>query len=246
VPDHFAFIQLQDSGIVEDGLDATPASFQAPAWSPDGSHILLTRVENGNNEIILMDGAGVYQKTIGDFKLNTALGWSTDGKQVAFIDGAQAMNAGTLGTLNVVSIETNKKVSVGDNVIAFYWSPNSEKLAYFIPLLSSATGNNNSNGSGSTTTQPQQQLLLQLNMFDVKTGQSRKLFTYQPTDQFKNTLPYFDQYQQSNTIWSPDNNNLVLDFIDQSGKPGIAVVAASGQLEPRIIAEGLLAFWSWK
>ena len=246
VPDHFAFIQLQDSGVVEDGLDATPASFQAPAWSPDGSHILLTRVENGNNEIILMDGAGVYQKTIGDFKLNTALGWSTDGKQVAFIDGAQAMNAGTLGTLNVVSIETNKKVSVGDNVIAFYWSPNSEKLAYFIPLLSSATGNNNSNGSGSTTTQPQQQLLLQLNMFDVKTGQSRKLFTYQPTDQFKNTLPYFDQYQQSNTIWSPDNNNLVLDFIDQSGKPGIAVVAASGQLEPRIIAEGLLAFWSWK
>ena len=245
VPDHFAFIQLQDSGIVEDGLDASPAPFQAPAWSPDGSHILLTRVEKGKNEIILTDGTGVYQKTIGNFKVNAALGWSTDGKNVAFIDGAQTMNAGALGALNVVNIDTNKKVSVSDNVIAFIWSPNSEKLAYFIPLLSSASGNS-SNNSDSTTAQQQQQLLLQLNMFDVKTGESRKLFTYQPTDQFKNTLPYFDQYQQSNTIWSPDNNNLVLDFIDQNGKPGIAVVAASGQLEPRIIAEGLLAFWSWK
>jgi hypothetical protein len=29
-------------------------------------------------------------------------------------------------------------------------------------------------------------------------------------------------------------------------KPGIAIVAASGQLEPRLLAEGYLAFWSWK
>jgi Tol biopolymer transport system component len=241
VPDHMAFIQLQDSGIVEDGLDATPASFQAPAWSPDGSHILLTRVEDGKNEIILTDGAGTYLKTIGNFKLNTALGWSNDGKNIAFIDGAQAMNAGALGILNVVNMETNKKVSVADNVIAFYWSPNSEKLAYYIPFLASASSNS-SNNSGSTA----QQVILQLNMYDVKTGESRKLFTYQPTDEFKNTLPYFDQYQQSNTIWSPDNNNLVLSFVDQNGKSGIAVVAASGQLQPRLLADGYLAFWSWK
>ncbi len=241
VPDHMAFIQLQDTGIVEDGLDATPASFQAPAWSPDGSHILLTRVEDGKNEIILTDGTGTYLKTIGNFKLNTALGWSNDSKNVAFIDGIQAMNAGAIGALNVVNIDTNKKVSVADNVIAFYWSPNGEKLAYYIPFLSSSSSNSSS-GSGSTT----QQVILQLNMYDVKTGESRKLFTYQPTDEFKNTLPYFDQYQQSNTIWSPDNNNLVLSFVDQNGKPGIAVVAASGQLQPRILAEGYLAFWSWK
>src|SRR6185436_2058991 len=57
VPEHLSFIQFQDSGIIEDGLDTIPASFQAPAWSPDGSHILLTRVEDGKREIILTDGA---------------------------------------------------------------------------------------------------------------------------------------------------------------------------------------------
>lgn len=237
-PEHLAFIQLQDSDIIEDGLDTKPASFQAPAWSPDGSHILLTRSADGKKEIILTDGTGAFEKSLGSFKLNTAFGWSSDSQKVAFIDGTQSMAAGVIGALNVVDIETDKKVSVGENVVAFYWSPNSEKVAYFIPLLMN-------DPAGGTDAQSQQ-LLLQLNMLDVKTGESRELFTYQPTEQFKSILPYFDQYHQSNTIWSPDNNNLVLSFIDQEGNPGIAIVAASGQLEPRQLAQGYLAFWSWK
>lgn len=238
-PEHLAFIQLQDSGIIEDGLDTAPAPFQAPAWSPNGSHILLTRLQDGKKEIILTDGTGVYERSIGKFELNTAFGWSSDSKKVAFIDGTQAMNnAGVLGKLNVLNIETNEKVSVGESVVAFYWSPNSEKVAYYVPILY------NDPAAGSDTSG--KRLLLQLNMLDVKTGVSRELFTYQPTEQFQNTLPYFDQYHQSNTIWSPDNNNLVLSFLDKDGKPGIAIVAASGQMEPRFIAQGYLAFWSWK
>jgi hypothetical protein len=177
-------------------------------------------------------------KTIGNVEFNTAFGWSSDSKKVAFIDGTQAMTAGVIGELNVIDIETDERVSAGENVIAFYWSPNGDKVAYFVPLLMSDSANGTESQS--------QRLLLQLNMLDVKTGESRELFTYQPTEQFRNTLPYFDQYHQSNTIWSPDNNNLVLSFLDQDGNPGIAIAAASGQLEPRFLAQGYLAFWSWK
>jgi hypothetical protein len=152
----------------------------------------------------------------------------------------QAMSAGVIGDLNILNTETDETVLAGKNAVAFYWSPNGEKLAYFVPFLTKDSANGSSSGSST------QKLVLQLNMFDVKTGESKELFTYQPTDQFRTTLPYFDQYQQSNTIWSPDNNNLVLSFLDQDGKPGIAIVAASGQLQPRILAEGYLAFWSWK
>jgi hypothetical protein len=87
---------------------------------------------------------------------------------------------------------------------------------------------------------------VELNVLNVTSGESRNLFTYPPTQQFLSILPYFDQYHQSVTIWSPDNNNLVLSFLGQSGSPGIAVVAASGNLEPRMLAQGYLAFWSWK
>lgn len=248
-PEHLAFIQVQDSGIIEDGLDETPAAFQAPAWSPDGSHILLTRLQDGQQEIILTDSTGKYEKTLGTFKLNTAFGWSSDSKRVAFIEGKQTMQAGAIGDLKIVDLETSKTISAAENVVAFYWSPNGQKLAYFIPKLANDSSSSSSSGSGSTSSgsgSASPTLLLELDMFDVATGKSNKLFTYQPTDPFVSLLPYFDQYHQSNTIWSPDNNNLVLSFIDNQGTPGIAIVAASGQMEPRILTQGLLAFWSWK
>ena len=235
-PEHVAFIRFQDKEVIETGLDVTPAAFQAPAWSPDGSQIMLTRSKDDKNEIILMDDTGQYIKTLGSFVLNTAFGWSSDSKKVAFIDGVQQMNAGVIGVLNVVDLETDKTISAGENVIAFFWSPDGTKIAYFVPFVNSQEGSDQSSG----------QFFLQLNMLDVKTGESKELFTYQPTQQFASILPYFDQYSQSNTIWSPDNNNLVLSFLDQDGNPGIAIAAASGQLEPRLLADGYLAFWSWK
>jgi len=242
-PQHLAFLRLnaenKSEEIIEDGLDTIPASFQSPAWSPDGSHILLTRVnDKGENEIILMDSTGVFEKIIGTFEVNTAFAWSPDSTKIAFISGSRAMNAGTIGHLHVIDIETLKETVKDEEIYAFFWSPDSEKIAYFIPLLT----NRSADGSETST----QQLVLQLNMLDVKTGESKELFTYQPTEQFANILPYFDQYHQSTTIWSPDNNNLVLSFVNSNGGSGIAIVAASGQLEPRLLAEGLLAFWSWK
>lgn len=242
-PQHLAFLSLntenKNEGVIEDGLDTTPASFQAPAWSPDGRHILLTRVnDKGENEIILMDGSGKFEKVIGTFKVNTAFAWSPDSTKVAFISGSRAMNAGTIGPLHILDIETQQETVKDEEVYAFFWSPNSEKIAYFIPLVT----NQAADGSQTST----QQLILQLNMLDIATGESRELFKYQPTEQFTNILPYFDQYHQSVTIWSPDNNNLVLSFVNSNGGSGIAIVAASGQLEPRLLAEGFLAFWSWK
>jgi len=237
-PQHLAFLSL-DKEIIEDGLDETPAPFQAPAWSPDGRHILLTRVnDQDQKEIILTDGNGTFEKSLGTFEVNTAFAWSPDSAKVAFITGRQAMNAGTIGNLHIVNIETSVETIKEEDVYAFFWSPDSEKLAYFVPFIT----NQAADGSQTET----QQVILQLNMLDVKTSESRELFKYQPTQQFANILPYFDQYHQSATIWSPDNNNLVLSFLTSSGSPGIAVVAASGQLEPRLLAEGYLAFWSWK
>ena len=237
-PQHLAFLSL-DKEIIEDGLDETPAPFQAPAWSPDGRHILLTRVnDQDQKEIILTDGNGTFEKSLGTFEVNTAFAWSPDSAKVAFITGRQAMNAGTIGNLHIVNIETSVETIKEEDVYAFFWSPDSEKLAYFVPFIT----NQAADGSQTET----QQVILQLNMLDVKTSESRELFKYQPTQQFANILPYFDQYHQSATIWSPDNNNLVLSFLTSSGSPGIAIVAASGQLEPRLLAEGYLAFWSWK
>lgn len=240
-PQHLSFLKVDDP-VIEDGLNETPAPFQAPAWSPNGERILLTRVnDDEENEIILVSGRGDFEKTVGTFNLNTAFAWSNDNSTMAYIDGEQSIGAGTFGTLHVVDLETSETLFQDKNVHAFFWSPSGEKLAYFIPALSGST---TQQGQTDSTTQQQSDLLLQLNVLDVKNGESKELFTFRPSEQFKAILPYFDQYHQSATIWSPDDNNLVLSFLTADGAPGIAIVAASGQLEPRLLAEGYLAFWS--
>jgi TolB protein len=146
--------------------------------------------------------------------------------------------------LHVVDLETSEEIVEDDDIIAFFWSPSGEELAYFILFQAQPEGGSSDGSGGSAQTTPQ--FGLELRVLNVTSGESRELFTYQPTQQFLSVLPYFDQYHQSATIWSPDNNNLVLSFIDSSGNPGIAVVAASGKLQPRRLADGYLAFWSWE
>jgi Tol biopolymer transport system component len=237
-----AFLQV-DSEVQEDGLELFPAAFQAPAWSPDGSRILLAvrDDESGENSIIVTDAAGVLQKTLGTFSGEAAFAWSNDGEKVAYIASDQQIDTGLLGELHIVNLTTSEEIVQERTVFAFFWSPNGEKLAYFVPYLNSAA---TPQAEGETASTPE--VLMQLNVLDVSTGENSEQYTFSPTQDFLRVLTYFDQYHQSNTIWSPDNNNLVLSFFDQQGQPGIAVVAASGRMEPRLLANGFLAFWSWK
>jgi TolB protein len=247
VPEHLAFLRL-GSQVSEEGLEGSPATFQTPAWAPDGSRILMTRVnDQKKNEIIITDGQGKFERSIGTYGQNTAFAWSSQSNRVGYIEGRTQTAAGVLGTLHVVDAGTAKKLfSDDDDVFAFFWSPNGEKIAYFSLRVAKQDSASSAQGSSDSQTQPQQQYLLQLKVLDVGSGTSKKLFTFQPTKQFFGILPYFDQYSQSATIWSPDNYNLVLSMINGSGTPSIAIVPASGQLEPRIMTEGQLAFWSWK
>lgn len=242
-PDHLAFLRVDKDSetVTEYGVDSALASFQAPAWAPDGSRIAWARAAKDKNEIVVTDAKGENPKTVGTFATKTAFAWSSDNIHLAYIDGEQALDAGAIGSLHVVDVETSEETIEKENIVAFFWSPSGQELAYFI-LLQAQADSNSSGDSAQTTPQ----FVVNLHVLDVTSGKSRELFTYRPTPQFLNILPYFDQYHQSVTIWSPDNNNLVLSFLQQSGSPGIAVVAASGKLEPRFLADGFLAFWSWQ
>jgi Tol biopolymer transport system component len=242
-PEHLAFLQLETE-IIEQGLETMPVSFQAPAWSPDGSRILMTRLTSDDEkEIILTNGRGEFEKVITTFELNAAFAWSHDSSMIGYIEGTQPLGVGTLGDLHVIDAETSESFFEAENVYGFFWSPDDKRIAYFVPMI---TNEASEEQTGDPNAQAGQQLFLQLNILDVNSGESTELFTFRPTDQFAALMPYFDQYHQSATIWSPDSNNLVVSFVTGEGQAGIAVVPASGQLEPRLLAPGYLAFWSWE
>ena len=230
-----AFLKL-GSELTEYIIDQIPATFQAPAWSPDGAHILLTdAAESGRQEIRLADSTGANQETVGEFEVNTAFAWAQDSEQFAYIAGNQQGATIALGPLHVGDIYGSDEIVVDDKVVCFFWSPNSRMLAYFVPYQSQAD-----------STDAQAAILLQLNILDLASGKTHQLITYQATDEFTSIVPYFDQYHQSITIWSPDSNNLVISLLDQDGNPIIGIIPASGTTQGRQLAEGAFATWSWK
>lgn len=226
--------------VTEFVLDKIPASFQAPAWSPSGEFILFSTIEDKKQKLVLTDSAGENSKVINIVDVNSSFAWASDSEQFAYILGTNSqMQNGAIGALHIADVFGTKEIVIDEDVYGFFWSPDATQVAYFIPLLYRPE-----NADG--TTSSQEVLLLSLNVLDVKTGEHQQIAVYQPSQEFFSILPFIDQYHQSITIWSPDSNNLVISFIQESGLPAIAIVPASGVTEPRFLAEGNFAVWSWE
>jgi len=230
-----SFLRI-DSEVTEFVMKEKPASFQAPAWSPDGNFILLTTLsEDGTAQnLVLTDSTGKVEKSLAEIDLNTSFSWSPDSERFAYIAGKEQMQSGAIGPLHIGDIDGGEEVIVEKDVAGFFWSPNGDEIAYLVPFGATPENSN------------EQVLYLELNVLDLASGESRTVATYQPTQDFLAIIPYIDQYQQSTTIWSPDGNNLVISFMTPSGSPALAIVPASGVTEPRLLAEGSFASWSWK
>ena len=150
-----------------------------------------------------------------------------------------------LGSLTVVALERlDQPIFLAETTaMAFFWSPDSGKIAYFEPVRAAPNEVSPEEGGASEQEPP---LLQRVRVFDIETQDVNDVTTFLPTEEFVSRLPFFDQYHHSVTIWSPDSNSLVLSGMSGDGQPGIWVVAASGNLTPRFLTEGLIGYWSWK
>ena len=98
---------------------------------------------------------------------------------------------------------------------------------------------------GEQQTAENTRFLLELHIAEPKSGTTERIAAFQPTESFLNIFPFFDQYQRSVTIWSPDSRNLVVSAMANESTQGLFIVPASGEVEPRFLVEGRLGFWSW-
>lgn len=243
---HLSLLQLGDT-VTEQSLGIKPTTFRAPAYSPDGSRMLVAGEDlDGRPALLLMDASGANPQTIIEYTGNIAFAWSADGQRIAYAISDDSSLGGLGGHLTVVDPSGKKaSVEIKDTIIyAFFWSPDGKSIAYFstheIPAPTPQPGN--------TSPPEQPQTAWDLSVLDVKSGDTHPVLSpLAPSKKFSQLIPYFDQYHQSATIWSPDSRNLVITtYYSQSDSPGIFVVDASGNLQPRHIADGLVGLWSWK
>ena len=241
-----AMLTLEES-VVEDAFGVKPALFQAPEITPDGSRVLFAAEgQDGEPSLILSDRSGLDQKVLTTYEGTVAFALSPDGKRLAYIRTDQP-RLGALGRMTIVDLsgEAEPIEIEAERVLAFFWAPDSEQVAFFVP-----TAIRPEQGSGTPSPEGQGgqdvQIVLYLSVANARSGEVREVATFFPTDQFLNLLPYFDQYHRSATIWSPDSNNLVLSAYDPEGNPGVWLAPSDGNLEPRFLTPGTLGFWSWK
>lgn len=113
----------------------------------------------------------------------------------------------------------------GTPALAFYWAPDGETLAW----LERA---------------PRQDGALQ--WWFYSNDQIYSAAPFVPSTTFvRNYLPFFDQYAQSMTFWSPFSDEIVYAGISpETGESGIWAQPVEPGVAPRFIADGEFAAWS--
>jgi Tol biopolymer transport system component len=133
--ERLAFVNYASDPATEDMLPQFPVSFGVPAWSADGQYILIASVTDDNRKAVaITDRFGNTIMTLKNFSGEVGFLFSPDGRKVAILDRFYDAEGIPRGELTIIDLEDPNTFNVldEDNVLAFFWSPDSKKIAYFL------------------------------------------------------------------------------------------------------------------
>ncbi len=213
--------------------------FQAPDVTPDGKSVVYVRGTYDNFDLHLRRLDGSAERIITSDAGNAYFAISRNGKRLAYL-AAPSVQPVPQGMLSIASLEgSTAPVKVAETpVLAFFWAPDSRRLAFIMP---DSSGNLDPMFQNSET-----QLNIRLAGCDVETGKTWTIARFPATRGLLTIIPFFDQYQRSATIWSPDSRYVVFTAISSQGEPAVYVAPADGRAKPRFLTAGDSAFWSRK
>ncbi len=209
------------------------AAFRAPGLSHDGDLMAYVgATASGGLALHTATAAGGESSALTDAEGLRAFLWSPSQRHIAvsndllpglaLYDGFSVLDAGSGDEL----------LAVTDRTLSFVWSPDGSRLAY-------------------AALDPSEEWLA-WKVVSLDGSEPRELVRFLPTQEMFIWLSYFDQYSHSHGVWSPDGSQLV--FAGRIPEPDgavsprdqVIVLDADGFAEPRAIAEGTVAFWSWR
>ena len=227
---------------------AVPGGMQAPAWSPaDDRAAVVLRDDSAMNALVILDDekqnvlvSGIPSEIRGSFNI-TAVGWSPDGRYLAY-RLINRFGASPLFVLDAVDGTTVAATS-DSNVVAFFWSPDSQRILYLTP----------SGSAGDAYAQPVRVSYqgstpaFVWSVLDVQAGQSREIVSFVPTASMFYLLAFFDQFSQSHRIWSPDSRYIVYAETIDGGESLVKILDTTvDPFVPFTVAEGDIGIWSYQ
>lgn len=226
-------------------LNPAPGRFQAPAWSSDGQYLFyIAGNEAGLDSIYQARADSGEEALMIDLMGFAHIVLSPDDRRLAYLQFERGTRP-PFGRAYLLDVESREDKLLTDDLIAsMYWSPDGRKLA----LLSLNLGPDGPTAKIDGLAEPLfQKGVLRWWVYDVQEETLEPLISFDPTTQFLQTVPYFDQYHLSLTFWSPDSRYLVVTRQeDEEDKGSIWVIDTNREEDHRKIADGTLAVWSWQ
>ncbi|MEM7797600.1 MAG: hypothetical protein AAF633_00295 [Chloroflexota bacterium] len=230
---------------------ASPGFFQTPGISPSFGYVSFgTQDDSGRTEIVIESKRSRKRKRFGH-KGAAVMSWSPTHDYLAYISPINNNN-NFYGMLRLVEAETGRRVVlVEETVLAFFWSPDGEKIAYFTlvePVRSPEYNVQATVSDGYAKGRPMPSdisytLWLNLNVVNVYTGEHRLLTPFKPNAIFVNQfMPFFDQYALSHRLWSPNSDAILLPAV-VNDEERIVIVPVNG-MPPIDLHPGTMASWS--
>lgn len=208
--------------------------YMAPSWSPQADTMgILRERDNYRHSLMIGDVDGQKADLVMEFDGSGAFAWSPDGESFALTREPQGESRFYKGLWHILLDGTERQL-VNDLVLAFFWSPTGEEIA-FVTISESAEGS------------------VRWGLANVKTGDARYLSDFRPTEEQLNILMFFDQYVQSHNPWSPDGTALIYsgalgytkdrEPLPQQDETQVIVEDVSSGT-PTEIARGVFGAWS--
>ena len=214
-----------------------PGVFQAPSFSPDGKSVAYASTVQAVFTLHLSSVDGSGERTVATDVGGAFLEFSRDGRRIAYL-AAASLQPVPEGTLTVVDLGSppRKQTLKETPVLEFFWAPDGRTLAFVVP--------DNGDGIDPLFLKDDSLAYVRLMGFDAVTGRTWLIARFPPSKGFFNVLPFFDQYQRSSTMWSPDSRFIGFTALTDQGTSGLFVARADGNIKPRFLTSGDDAFWS--
>ena len=219
-------------------------AYRVPAWVPERDEFnAVKEVAGPVFGLYSAPASGIgAERLLARVGANAAFLWSADGSRLAVADDVRPILYG--GTvmfvyrqLKVMDSEyLDVAIQVNENIVAYFWSPDSSKIAY-ATLVDPSGG-------------------LRWSVLDVASGVSNPLVDFLPSPDQLTMFQFFDQYAYSHQLWSPDSRYLLFagtlneaavtaGFGGQPIQISHVFILDTGPMRSVLpVAEGTLGFWS--
>ena len=211
------------------GLDGTlttvadrPGTFFAPVWTGDGRNFVYASATARGQHLVVHDVGARNGSQLVPFDGLVRFVVSPDGRRIAF----QILEESGAHPLTVIDVRSGETTEIAEGLISgFFWSPNGERLLYLVP------------------DPDEERAWYRWGVWDGASSfiTPRFLLSLLVVEEY---LPFFEQYAQSMSLWSPDGSAFAYPGQNEAGELGIWVQSAEPGRAPVLVADGTFVAWS--